>query len=226
MWNQISYWSRVRTRRPRRYRRLLETVHARRPRTIVEIGTHKGRNAVEMIETASLFAAPRDIHYFGFDLFEMLTEEDLVKEFSLRPPSRAEVQRKLEQTGANIHLFQGYSRDTLKRLQQEPAAANGIDFVFLDGGHSHETIESDWRDIQPVLKRDSVVVFDDYYPGTEPEVQQVGCRKLIESLDRSIFEVTILAAEDHFRKDWGVLRVQMVSVRQKAGGVASSRPAV
>src|SRR4051794_24682948 len=102
-----------------------------------------------MIETAALFVDPREIHYHGFDLFEMLTEAELVKEFSLRPPSRAEVQQRLERTGANIHLHQGYSRDTLKAWRPGNGANHPIDFLFIDGGHSLETIASDWQDLTP-----------------------------------------------------------------------------
>jgi hypothetical protein len=215
VWREVSYWTRVHTARPSRYRQLLAAVHARRPRTIVEIGAHNGRNAQRMIETAALFADPLEIHYHGFDLFEMLTEAELVKEFSLRPPSRAEVQQRLERTGANIHLHQGYSRDTLKAWHPGNGASHPIDFLFIDGGHSLETIASDWQDLAPRITADTTVVLDDYYPGTEPEVQQVGCRRLVESLDRAAFEIEILPTEDRFRKDWGVLRVQMVRVRRR-----------
>jgi hypothetical protein len=218
MWRQISYGARVRALRPSRYRELLAAVHARRPRTIVEIGAHNGRNACRMIETAAIFTDPSQIHYHGFDLFELLTEDELVKEFSLRPPTRAEVQRRLEKTGANIHLHQGYSRDTLKAWR---GGGNGhgapqVDFLFIDGGHSIETVASDWADLLPTITPDTTVVLDDYYPGDEPQLKELGCRPLIESLDRSQFEVEVLKAEDRFPKDWGVLRVRMVRVGRRA----------
>ena len=37
-----------------------------------------------------------------------------------------------------------------------------IDFVFLDGGHSYETVKEDLNIILKKLKKDSVILVDDY----------------------------------------------------------------
>ncbi|MDI7268409.1 MAG: class I SAM-dependent methyltransferase [Myxococcota bacterium] len=209
----MRYAVRSLTLTPRRYRRLLEAVYDRRPRTIVEVGTYDGRHACQMIETAAVFAEPGEIDYHGFDLFDRLTEDELRKEFSKRPPSRAEVQERLERTGARIHLYEGYSRDTMPALQRNERTGDGIDFAFIDGGHSLETVACDWENVRRVMDVSSVVILDDYYPGDEPQVRDVGCRTLIEGLDRGVYDVEVLDPEDRFVKDWGVLRVRMVRAR-------------
>ena len=59
------------------------------------------------------------------------------------------------------------------------------------------------------------VLFDDYYTNRPSEVEGVGCQGLIDALDRSLYRVKVLATEDHFPKDWGVLKVRMALVSKK-----------
>ena len=197
-----------------RYRHLIETVYRRRCRTLVEVGTYDGLHARQMIETAGTFHPMNEIEYYGFDLFEHLTDHDLEAEFSKKPPPAAEVAQRLEKTGAQVRLFIGYTQETLPTFVEEIKGADTcIDFVFIDGGHSIETIASDWGQIRNILTASTVVLFDDYYTNIEPEVQGVGCQQLIDTLDRREYGVDILEPEDHFEKEWGILKVRMARVK-------------
>lgn len=216
MRDRLMYWQRRFVSTPRRYRNLFRIVAQRRSRTLLEIGTYNGVHAQQLIETAGLHWPRHEIQYYGFDLFEDLTDADLAKEFSKRPPHQAAVQAQLEATGARIRLARGYSRDTLPRLVEDTARPRTFDFVLIDGGHSHETIAADWTAVRSLLGPESVVVFDDYYDNTDPAVSALGCRSLIDGLDAREFAVAVLDPADRFRKDWGVLRVRMVSVRRRA----------
>ncbi len=222
---KLRYHLRVRGRYAlftRRYRNLLQTVHRRRCCTFVEVGVFRGDCALEMIQTAALSHAPGDIVYYGFDLFEDLSAQDLEREFSLVPPSCDEVQRRLQRTGAHIELFQGYSRDTLPSFVEQRCGDAGredarpIDLIFLDGGHSVETIAEDWRNLEALVGPETAVIFDDYYPQARPELGGVGCNQLIDGLDRDRYRVEILEPEDRFRKSWGVLAIRMVRVSRRA----------
>jgi predicted O-methyltransferase YrrM len=210
----LRHFKRVLQIEPRRYRYLLTTVYRLRPRTIVEIGTYNGAHAVQMIETASLFRPVSEIEYYGFDLFEALTARDLKAEFSKVPPPQKEVLPNLEATGARVELFQGYTHETLPRFVEQ-AAARGLrpDFVFIDGGHAIETIRSDFRHLEKLLGRESVVLFDDYYTNDPEEVRGLGCQSLIDALDRERYRVRVLGTEDRFPKEWGTLQVRMARVR-------------
>ena len=210
---RLRYWGRRFLSTPRRYRNLFRLVHERRSRTLLEVGTYDGEHARQLIETAGLHWPRAEIQYFGFDLFEDLTDDDLRREFSKRPPAQAVVRAKLDATGAHVRLFKGYSRDTLPGLLLESERPAHFDFALIDGGHSHETIEADWQVVRALMGRGSVVVFDDYYDNTERDVRALGCRRLIDGLDRHQFDVNVLPPADRFRKDWGVLQVRMVSVR-------------
>ena len=220
---RLRYQFRLLTRQPPRYRSLLKVVYRAQPRVILEIGTHRGKNARQMIQTANIFHPVRHIEYIGFDLFEDLTPEDLEREFSLQPPPRDQVRRIIEDTGASVSLHQGNTRQTLPRFVEDQGRPKKVDFVFIDGGHSVDTIASDWSSIRELMSRRTVVVFDDYYLNDENEVPGVGCQSLIDSLDRSEYEVELLEPEDRFDHEWGILRIKMACVRIRAGGEASER---
>lgn len=214
---RLVYWRRRLRMARSRYRHLLETVYRGRCRVLVEVGTYDGVHACRLIETAGIFHPLNEVRYYGFDLFEQLSDSDLDREFSKRPPAAAEVAKRLETTGARVRLHIGYTEETLPAFVREMKnTAKSIDFVFIDGGHSIETIASDWANIREVMTANTVVLFDDYYTNTEPEVQGVGCQHLIDKLDRQEYEVDILEPEDHFEKEWGTLKVRMARVKLRA----------
>lgn len=136
MLKRLKYFYRLVRMRPRRYRHLLQAVYRTRARTIVEIGVFDGKHARQMVETAAIFRPKQEIEYFGFDLFELLSESELVKEYSKRPPPCEVVRSGLVSTGARIKLYKGYTRDTLPSFVDQVGKSNSIDFVFIDGGHA------------------------------------------------------------------------------------------
>ena len=130
------------------------------------------------------------------------------KEFSKSkiPPALEVVRGKLEKTNAEIHLYKGYTEDTLPKVVNELPKA---DFVFIDGGHSIETIENDWKYVQEVMDEKTIVIFDDYW-----NREDAGCKKVIEGIDRTKFEVEILPIQDKFEKEWGILEINFVKVKR------------
>jgi hypothetical protein len=198
--------------RPKRYRNLFRVIHERRCRCIVEIGTWNGAHAKQMIQTAAIHHPIETIKYLGFDLFEGLTDELLQKELSKRPPAFDEVQRLLAATGADVRLFRGNTRVTLHSAVD---ALRDGDLFFIDGGHSVETIRSDWSAIDRALGREATVIFDDYYMNEPSEVPGLGCQTIVDALDRSKYDVTLLDPVDEFPKSWGVLKVRFAQVRRR-----------
>jgi hypothetical protein len=194
---------------PRRYVNLFRTITARRCSNLVEIGTWNGVHAEEMIGVASILSGLGAIRYTGFDLFEDLTEEQFQQEFSKRPPSYQEVLARLERTGARITLHRGNTRQTLPRAIEELRRA---DLVFIDGGHSIETITADWDAVQRAMSPGTTVLFDDYYPDPSPELEGLGCQTIVDSLDRTRYSVEVLQPTDEFPQPWGMLLVQMARV--------------
>jgi predicted O-methyltransferase YrrM len=199
---------------PRRYRHLVETIERHRCRRILEIGTWNGEHALAMIRAAARHHPPAEVEYYGFDLFEQIDDEKIVQEISKRPPPMEEVSGRLRATGAQVHLVQGDTRETL------PAAVPRLppmDFVFIDGGHSYETVASDWAAVERLVHPGSVVIFDDYWGRSD-----AGTDRVVAEIDRARYDVQVLDPEDQFVKEWGLLRVRFVRVtpRPLSGPVA------
>jgi hypothetical protein len=179
-----------------------------------------------MIETAKIFAAPGQIHYYGFDLFELQSRGDLAHEFAKKPPAMDQVRSRLERTGANIHLFKGYSRETLPAfMEKHHDTVKAVNMIFIDGGHSFETIETDWRYASELIAKHGIIILDDFLSNTEEEVAGVGCQDLVSRLDPRQYSVQMLEPEDRYVNAWGTLRTRMVAVRIKERESSKRSPA-
>ena len=154
-----------------RYSQLIELVAQRKPDTIVEIGTWNGHRAIEMCRI-------NDSYYYGFDLFEDATEETDRKEKNVKPHfSLAEVDELLTREGIRHELFKGDTKETFRQWVegQEP-----VDFIFIDGGHSVETIRSDLENALRISDGSTVIVLDDWYEGID--TSEVGCNRVLEEM--------------------------------------------
>lgn len=171
---------------PRRYDQLLEEIDILRPKTILEIGTNDGINAVRLVKRASQYRD--DVVYFGFDMFESLTDAAFLKEFALAVPAQKTVDKFLHRNGCfRRHLFAG---NTIETLDANKGHLPKMDLVFLDGGHSQETVASDWCNVQDLLHSGSVVFFDDY--------PNWGIGPVVDTIDREKWDVQIMPIEDVF----------------------------
>lgn len=207
--NKLRYFRMLRNTEPRRYVNLFRTIYERRCADLVEIGTWNGIHAEQMITVASARSPLSSVRYTGFDLFEDLTDEQFREEFSKRPPSYQEVLARLERTGAEVSLHRGNTRQTLPKATQVLERA---DLVFIDGGHSIETISADWDAVRRALRPRTTVLFDDYYPDRTPELQGLGCQTIIDNLDPRLYTAEVMEPTDEFEQPWGMLRVQMARV--------------
>jgi predicted O-methyltransferase YrrM len=169
----------------RRYTQITSLLERLMPHSVLEVGTWNGARAVEMLHFSDV--------YYGFDLFEEATEETDKEEFNVKPHySIADVARRLQSvrypTRKEFYLYKGNTRDTLPRFALD--TPNKIDFVWLDGGHSVETIRSDWENIRKVLSDWAIVLFDDYYTGMpEEKLDKVGCNRVVENLKHEVLPI-------------------------------------
>lgn len=154
--------------RPLRYARISETIRIERARTLLEVGTWDGGRAIEMMG-AALEATEGGVVYDGFDLFEQPSPRD---EFNVKPVAvLAAVEARIgawvaAHPGAAYRLHQGDTRVTLRRFS--PERSKTVDFAWLDGGHSVETIRSDWESVRPMMRPGGVVLLDDFYQKVDP----------------------------------------------------------
>ena len=158
-----------------RYLELLTLIDEHKPQSIVEIGVWNGANAIRMIKQA--LRHNTKITYTGYDLFEEATLETDKKEFNVKGHNsiRAVAAYIKAETGIMPDLIKGNTRNTLPETV--------ADFVFLDGGHSIETIRSDYERV----KNSKVVVLDDYYvpENGSPNIGKYGCNSLVSDLTKT-----------------------------------------
>lgn len=192
-----------------RYAQLDAEIARAKPSRIVEVGTWNGARAQQMI-AAALRAAPV-VEYIGFDLFEAANDQTDAAESNVKPHhclTNVETRLKAKYGGDQvaIKLVGGNTRQTLARCLVRP------DFAFIDGGHSIETIASDYA----ALKHCPAIVLDDFYSEDEQgrgiDVTRFGCNMLVsELLAAGQVQVDLLPVKDPVR---GGGYVQMVAVRR------------
>ena len=172
----------------KRYDQLIDLVEQAKPATILEIGVWNGVRAMQMA-AAALKHSPK-VHYDGFDLFEGATDQTDAEEFNKKAHNSIEaVCSRLaafqnENPAFSFELHKGNTRETLTH--------HVADFVFIDGGHSVDTIQNDYW----AASASTVVVFDDYYrpnvDGECPDIAKFGANETVDSLDGA----TVLDSED------------------------------
>ena len=159
---------------PARYEQLMKIVRERQPRRVLEIGTWDGGRAIAMNE-----AAP-GIEYHGFDLFELADETTDEEEMNVKAHHHAQaVAQRLTEAQVNAKLYVGNTRESLPRFMEQ--SNKKFDLIFIDGGHSVETIASDLACCLKMIEPHGVIVMDDWYEGPI-DTEQFGCNKpLLES---------------------------------------------
>lgn len=174
-----------------RYEQLVGLVKKHRPRSIAEVGVHRGYRGALMSSTAiEMCHAPVD--YWGFDVFETMDKAFHEKALNGKGiVARREAEARLHSVSKllRVHLVVGDTRET---LHKQPIA---VDFAFIDGDHRVEVIRGDAAAINaPVL------VFDDYYrPGGDgrcPDLIRYGANAVVHELEAAGAKVDILPAGD------------------------------
>jgi len=162
-----------------RYRQLVNAIKEKEPMHILEVGTSSGYRAVDM-----LAFAPTGATYYGFDLFEDMTEKQDEEEFNIkRHHSMSAVDKYIGTCFPHV-LIKGNTRDTLPRFARTHSGI--IDFIFIDGGHSVETITSDFKACQDIIRSGGTIILDDYYT---PEQEGRGCNSVIANTAHDVLYV-------------------------------------
>jgi len=155
---------------------LLNLVNEYKPKNFLEVGVLEGATARNVCEIMHKLHGD-NFNYVGIDLFGLDLNTNNKKEFTpisnkysnplkflyfnfiLRhhPNSLKGVNYLLKKFSNSVNLYQGYSKNLLRKINLQT-----IDFVFLDGGHSYETVKDDLDVILKKLKKNSILVLDDY----------------------------------------------------------------
>jgi predicted O-methyltransferase YrrM len=169
---------------------LLNLISEFKPKNVLEIGVLEGatsRNICELLYKEY----KENFNFIGIDLFGDGLKENNPKEFTpisykinnpfkwiyfklilrMRPNSKECVEFLLRKFKNSVNIFKGYSKDILKKMD-----LSHIDFVFVDGGHSYETVSEDLNLLISKLKKNSIIICDDY------NIKHYGVRRAVNEV--------------------------------------------
>ena len=177
----------------------LNEIEKKKPKTFLEVGVFHGvtaRNVCELLYTIH----KNDFKYIGLDLFgesgENLSEAIPNTKFSnpfksfyfkyikkIDPYSIEAVNGLLKKYKDNVHLIKGNSNELLKKID-----VSKVDYVFLDGGHSYDTVINDLINCKVVVENNGVILCDDYDLSYAPGVKKA----IDEFVAREQYNIKIL----------------------------------
>jgi len=157
----------------------IDLVKQQKPKNFLEIGVFTGITARNICELLSLINN-KNFFYLGIDLFEDFQEaisnevvpDFLVKKQNFSNPLKSlvynfllkeklnsldSVSRFLKKFSNNIELKKGNSLSILPKIDLKI-----FDMIFVDGGHSYETVKFELDIILKSIKDNCLVVCDDY----------------------------------------------------------------
>jgi len=190
----------------KRYSIILSTIFYYRPKSIIEIGVYRGVRAKEMIQAAQIFN--KNIEYFGFDLFEMINKKIQRKELSKIPYSKKDIKNNLSKY-AKVRLFKGYTSKTLNMLKNKK-----VDLIFIDGGHRLDTIKNDWYKSIKFQKKNTIIIFDDYYLDNKKIIRNFGCNLVVNKIDEKKYSKKLFFFTDRFVHLKQRLNIKMVLLKK------------
>jgi len=160
----------------------LEEVKNKRPKIFLEVGVFHGVTARNICEL--LYKIHKDdFKYIGLDLFEENKENksEVIPNTNFSNPlkniyfkyikkqnpySKEAVEDLLKKFKNNVNLIKGNSNLVLKKIDMSK-----VDYVFLDGGHTYETVKNDLECCLEVIRLNGTILCDDYNFGHLPDVK-------------------------------------------------------
>ena len=184
----------------------IDLVKDRKPKNFLEIGVFTGVTARNICELLSLINN-RKFYYLGIDLFEDFEDaisDEVVPEFltnkqnfsnplkslfynfllSEKLNSLASVSKFLKKFGKNVELKKGNSLDILGKIDLKI-----FDMIFVDGGHSYETVKFELEIILKNMKTTCLLICDDY-----SLIEATGVKKAIdETVSENSYNFKVVA---------------------------------
>ena len=185
---------------------LLDQIYKNRPKNFLEVGVFQGVTARNVCEVLKEIYQD-EFKYIGIDLFSTSNLLFDKKEKTLKQPkisnpfknfyfnflrkenlnSKKAVSRLLKKFNNNISLYEGYSDKILNSID-----ISYIDMVFLDGGHSYDTVKKDLKILITKLKKNKIIICDDYDQkdyGVKRAVDEFRLEYKIEMINERIVKI-------------------------------------
>ena len=176
---------------------LLNQVESYKPKNFLEVGVFQGVTSRNICEKLNIINDGK-FSFHGIDIFEDTNntvdkKEMTTKHNKLSNPfkhilfniilkkdlfSIDSIYEFLKRYKDNVHLYKGFSDTELLKVD-----LSTIDMIFLDGGHSYETVSSDLSLILKKIKKGKVIICDDYDQTT------YGVKKAVDELKDQVSEI-------------------------------------
>ena len=177
------YWRKTSLKQKNIGNLFLNEVLLSKPKKFLEIGIFQGvtaRNICELLYKIH----DNNFRYIGvdkFDLDEKINNEIIpsnnfknpLKQFYYKyiakenPYSLKSVKNLLKKFDKNIDIFKGDSKMVLPNID-----LSEVNYVFLDGGHSYDTVINDLINCKVVVENNGVILCDDYDLSYAPGVKK------------------------------------------------------
>jgi len=156
-----------------------------KPKSICEIGCHVGLTTQALVLEAIKYTD--ELYFAGYDLFELANDYTHKKEINGKGSgSFNRVKRRLD--GIKKNHFNNLKYDLYKGDTNSTLQSQKFDFVFIDGGHSYDTVKHDYEK----LKDSKVIFFDDYdIADVKRFCDEIGAKNLIEFKSKKKLAVLI-----------------------------------
>ena len=169
------------------------------PKKFLEIGVFQGvtaRNICELLYKIH----NNNFKYIGVDKFDLddKTNNEIIPSNNFKNPlkqfyyqyiikenpySLKSVKNLLKKFDKNIDIFKGDSKDLLPKID-----LSEINYVFLDGGHSYNTVINDLINCKIVVENNGVILCDDYDLSYAPGVKKA----IDEFVTKEQYDIKIL----------------------------------
>ena len=176
---------------------LLEQIEIHKPQNFLEVGVFQGVTSRNVCE--KLYEIHKEnFLFYGIDVFEDTDanfdkHEKTTKHNRLSNPlkhlifniilkknlfSIESIYDFLKKFKNNVHLYKGFSDTELLKVDMSK-----VDMVFLDGGHSYKTVKNDLSLILKGIRKDKIIICDDYDQLT------YGVKKAVDELTIHVSEI-------------------------------------
>ena len=176
---------------------LLDQIELYKPKNFLEVGVFQGVTSRNVCEKLNLINDGK-FTFHGIDIFEstnsLIDKKEMTsKHNKLSNPfknflfniilkknlySLESIYEFLSKFRDNVHLYKGFSDSELPKID-----LSTIDMIFLDGGHSYETVSNDLFIILKGIKKGKVILCDDY------DQESYGVKKAVDELKYQVSEI-------------------------------------
>ena len=159
--------------------------------TGVEIGVEKGKNAQTMFEIIP------GLKLFGVDPYKQHPQASYAYDAARRGWDDKRLQNWKRQClnrmkGKNFALFEGFSEDVVKRIED-----NSLDFFYLDADHSYDFVMQDIILWGRKIRKGGIISGHDYYPNKDRSPRRAKVTQAIDDYTNVHGIKFYITSEDH-----------------------------